>query len=195
MGISLSDPNPYPPMPNKTLETQIRTHVDSFVQEIEGLLRQAALETVAEALGGVAAPARRGPGRPPKNAARRTTATKKTAGRKKAGKRVRRSSEGVDAIGARVLAHVRANPRCSVGDIGDALGLSTKDLQLPIKKLVGEKKLRTEGQKRGTRYFAGGRGGGAARKKATKKKGKRRAAKKGRRKTTKGTTANKALAA
>jgi len=80
----------------------------------------------------------------------------------------------VDATAAKVLAHVRANPGQNVGEIRAALGASSKELQLPVQKLIAAKSLRTTGQRRGTRYFAGGRGG--AKKKAGRR-GKRRSKK------------------
>ena len=54
-------------------------------------------------------------------------------------------------------------------EVSDANGLSPKNLRLPIQKLLAEKKFKTKGQRRGTKYFAGGRAG-ATRKKAGKKK-------------------------
>lgn len=81
-------------------------------------------------------------------------------------------------MGDTVLAHVKANPGQRVEEIGRELGVATKDLTRP------------EGQKRGTKYFAGGRGGGGRKKagqrgarkpakrgKATKARGRRRGAK------------------
>ena len=41
--------------------------------------------------------------------------------------------------------------------------MRTKDLALPIRKLVGQKQIRTEGQRRATRYFPGAGGGGGRR--------------------------------
>jgi hypothetical protein len=37
--------------------------------------------------------------------------------------------------------------------IGKALGLPTRELNLPIKKLLAGKKIRSEGHKRATEYF------------------------------------------
>jgi hypothetical protein len=42
-----------------------------------------------------------------------------------------------------------------VENIGTKLNMLTKDLALPIRKLLGEKMLKSKGQKRATRYFAG----------------------------------------
>ncbi|MFM7297727.1 MAG: hypothetical protein ACKO4Q_10970, partial [Planctomycetota bacterium] len=57
-------------MSTTQLDRQIQDRIQAFLTELSGLVRQSALEAVQVALGGgVAAPARRGPGRPRKNAA------------------------------------------------------------------------------------------------------------------------------
>lgn len=168
-------------MAPKTLDTQIRTCIDSFVEELSSLVRQAAVESVQEALGAGAAPRTR----------RKVTRKKKATRAATARKGGRRSSESVAATAEAIVAHVRSNPGQNVGEIGDALGLSSKDLKLPIQKLIEEKKLKTTGQRRGTRYHLGGRGGA---KKASaplrkKKATRRKAAKK--KTARKGTTRNR----
>ena len=106
------------------------------------------------ALAARASAARRGPGRP-----------------RKAGRRARRSSADLEATAAKVLAYVRSNAGQRLEEIGKGLRTATAGLKRPIQVLVADGKLRTEGQKRGTRYFAGGRGGGKA--KAGRKAAKR----------------------
>ncbi len=168
-------------MAHVNTEKQTQDRVQSFVNELTGLVRQAALEAVQEALGGVAAPKRRGRPRKAKRAPARRKTVKRKA--KKTGKRAKRSGAQVEAIAARVLAHVKKKPGQSVTEIAKTLRRTPKDLQLPIRKLIADKKLRTTGQKRGTKYFAGGGGAGASKKKragkkASKKKARRTKAKK-----------------
>ena len=146
---------------------QIRSLVDRFVADLATVIRQEALEAVRGALGDATAPARRGPVRSEKTA---TRAPRKKAGRRKKAtsrKGGRRSPEGVAALGETVLAHVRANPGQRLEEIGRELGMPTKELKRPIPNLMEAGELRTEGQKRGTKYFAGGRAkkGSLARKK------------------------------
>ena len=136
-------------------EKQVQDRVQSFVNELTGLIRQAGLEAVQEAMGGAAAPKRRGRPRKTKKAPARRKAVKRKA--KKTGKRTKRSGAQVEAIAARVLAHVKKKPGQSVTEIAKTLRRTPKDLQLPIQKLIAGKKLRTTGQRRGTKYFAGGR--------------------------------------
>ena len=88
----------------------------------------------------------------------------------------------MDAIAQRVATYVRAHPGQGLIEIAKGLGVSTDVLKLPVMKLMAAKQLKTTGQKRGTKYFAGGRGGPrkATRAKPRKKHGKKRG-RKGRR--------------
>jgi hypothetical protein len=144
-------------MANNPTDTAIRSRIDSFLSELAGLVRQSALEAVQEALGG-GAPRRRGPGRP-KGSGRRGPGRPPKAGRRRAGrparggKRVRRSSEDLAAIGARVMAQVRSKQGQRLEEIGRALRTDTAILKKPVADLLKAKKLKTTGAKRGTKYF------------------------------------------
>ncbi|MGK4001839.1 DNA-binding protein [Sorangium sp. So ce1036] len=147
------------------VETEIRSHVDTFVSQLSALVRKAALEAVADALregqpvaAGVAAPRKAG-GRakaappPPaevKKAAGRPARAAKPA-RKKGEKR---SKEELAAMTQRVLEHIRANSGQGVEQIAKDLGTTTKELTLPIRKLLVEKKITSKGEKRATKYFS-----------------------------------------
>jgi len=150
------------------VDRQIRDRVESFVVELTDLVRQAALESVSEVLGGQAAPGavgRRG-GRPPRPRMRR-----------RGGKR---SPEEIETTTQRVLDYVRDNPGHGVEQMAMDLATSTKDLTLPIKKLLSNGDLLTEGQKRATKYFATSGGGAAAAEAASTGTSRRRRASKGR---------------
>ena len=162
-------------MAHVNIQKQIQDRVQSFVNELTGLIRQAGLEAVQEAMGGAAAPKRRVRPRKTKKAPARRKAVKRKA--KKTGKRAKRSGAQVEAIAARVLAHVKKKPGQSVTEIAKTLRRTPKDLQLPIQKLIAGKKLRTTGQRRGTKYFVGGRGAGKKKKVAKKRTTKKRATK------------------
>jgi len=128
-------------------DAQLRARIDAFVSDISTLVRRAALDAVASALGSPApAPAKRGPGRPAKAAASAAPARKS--------KQAKRTPEDVAKMGEVVVAYVTKNPGQSVEQIKKALGVEKKDLQLPIIRLIEAKKLKTTGQKRGTKYFA-----------------------------------------
>jgi hypothetical protein len=142
-------------MNSQQLDIQIRARISTFLEELSTLVRQSALEAVREALSGgaAAAPARRGPGRPPKAAAApAAAAAPKGKGKRQASKRGKRSSEDVTELAAQTYDYVSKNAGQSIEEIGRGMGKPTKILKLPIKKLIEAKKLKTTGQRRGTRY-------------------------------------------
>jgi hypothetical protein len=134
-------------------EQMIAQRVHAFVSEITELARQQALETLSAALvaGGRARAARGRNGAATARVGRR-------GGRDVAGNR--RSPEEIDRAAQALLAEIQSNPGLRVEQIGRALGAATKDLSLPLKKLLSQRMVRSEGQRRATRYFPSG---GAAR--------------------------------
>jgi hypothetical protein len=172
-------------MARNNIEKQIQERIEVFVAELSGLVREAALGAVQEVLGGGAAPRRGRPRTTSKAPARRSAALRKPS---KSGKRAKRSGNQVEAVAETILAHVKANAGTGVTDMGAALGMTPKEMRLPILKLLADKKLKTTGQRRGTKYHAGGRGTAtkkkASKKRATKKTTKRKA-KRGAKKTSK----------
>ncbi len=163
-------------MPNKNIEVDLRERVDAFVSDIAELIRRSALEIVRQALGGTS------PQAPARSTAARSRATPRSAPparrpgpRSKTG-RIRRSPEELEELGGTFLEHVRAHPGQRLEQISAALGVSTKDLKRPVQQLSDQKAIRTEGQKRGTRYFAGA--GGRKGKSKAKAKSKSKSAKK-----------------
>lgn len=72
------------------------------------------------------------------------------------GKGGKRTSDEVEAMAARIAAYVRSNPGARLEAIASGLGTSSKELKLPVIKLLGSKTLTKKGQKRGTMYFPGG---------------------------------------
>jgi hypothetical protein len=139
-------------MKHNGIDSELRARIDAFTADISTLVRQAALEAVHAALGvAPVAPAtrRRGPGRPPKTAA--GAPASKPARR---GPRAKRTPEDVAKMGEAVVGYVVKNPGQSVEQIGTALGIKTKELALPIIRMIEAKKVRTTGERRGTKYFA-----------------------------------------
>lgn len=139
-------------MPSSNLDQDIQDRIHSFLSELSGLVKKAALEAVHAALGENGAP-RRGPGRPRgsgRRGARRAGRPARKAGR---GKRIRRSAAELTQISARVLAQVRSKAGQRLEEIGRALKTDTAILKRPVAMLVASKKLKTTGQKRGTKYF------------------------------------------
>lgn len=56
-----------------------------------------------------------------------------------------------------MLEHIAAHPGVRIEQINASLGTATKELALPLRQLVDAGTLRTEGQRRGTKYYPGGK--------------------------------------
>jgi ElaB/YqjD/DUF883 family membrane-anchored ribosome-binding protein len=126
------------------IQSQIRERIDEFVAELDQLVRRAAVQTVEDALSqGGKAPARRAP----------QAATSRAAGRRRKGEK--RAPGEIDQTVEAVQSYVQKNPGQGVEQMGRELGKTTKDLALPIKKLIAAGTIRTEGHKRATPHFAG----------------------------------------
>lgn len=127
-------------------DTAIRGVVDSFVDQLQRIIHQAALESVQTALNAGdqslrqgAAPAKtRLPG--PAQSAPGTVA--------------KRSPQELDELVRNLQAHIVKNPGQRIESIAASLGVRTKELVLPVRKLLNDKKISTKGQKRATLYFS-----------------------------------------
>ena len=69
-------------------------------------------------------------------------------------------------------AHIKEHPGERIEQINGHMGTRTSDLSLPLKKLIAEGAVRTEGDRRATKYFpgdgtprTGAKGGGRKRRK------------------------------
>jgi hypothetical protein len=140
-------------MKTTPIDNAVRARIETFTAEISALVRASALEAVHNALGATltvapAEPAKRGPGRP-----RKSGQPSPIVQAKRGGKRAKRTPEDVAKMGEQVVAYVAKHPGESVEQIGKALGEKTKDLALPIIRMIEAKKLKTKGERRGTKYF------------------------------------------
>ena len=121
------------------MDRQIRARVEAFVEELTLLVRKAALEAVSEALGGRA-------GQPkPKPALRGAP--------KARGRGAKRSSSELEKLSGAISSFVAEHPGSGATQIARELGVHTKELVLPIRKLMSEGVLGSKGQKRATKYF------------------------------------------
>ena len=126
----------------------IRAALDSFVNDLSSLIQEAALESVEQAL----AEASTIPGRSGRGArAAASSFVSLAASRKKGAKR---TPEELEQLIKKLHGYIAKNPGQRIEQIAQGLDISTKELNLPAKKLISEKKLSTKGQKRATTYFA-----------------------------------------
>ena len=132
---------------NQDIESELRSLVESFVSEISRRVRQATLEatldSLRQAIEGGASPRTRA-------SSARSVAAPGTPGR-----RGRKPSAASVQAAADLQAYVQGHPGLRLEEIGAALGQDTKGLKGPAARLVRDGILRTEGRRRGTRYFMG----------------------------------------
>jgi hypothetical protein len=123
----------------------LRAALDSFVEDLSNLIQQATLESVEQALAAASTiPARRGA------RGRGTPIALPTV----MGKGAKRTPEELEQLTKRFHTHVAKNPGQRIEQLAEGMNISTRELNLPVKKLVAAKKLATKGQKRATTYFA-----------------------------------------
>jgi hypothetical protein len=117
------------------------------VAQITELARRAAIDTLESAFGG----------RAPRGAANGVAAVAAVAriGRPRGGRSGKRTPEDLEALSEKFGSFVKANPGLRIEQINKQLGTTTKDLALPIRKLISDGTISTKGQKRSTTYFAG----------------------------------------
>lgn len=123
------------------LQTEMNRVVQGFVAQITELARRAAVDTLQAALGGKM----------------RGRAGAVAVGRPR-GRGAKRTADELDQLAEAFVAFVRANPGLRIEQINKQLGSSTKDLALPIRKLIADGTINTKGKKRSTTYFPGKRG-------------------------------------
>ncbi|HEY4243956.1 MAG TPA: hypothetical protein VGM88_29280 [Kofleriaceae bacterium] len=119
-----------------------------FVGQITELARRAAIDTLETAL------ARSGTGG---GGGGRVSRSSSIAPRAERGRGAKRSSEELSGLSDQFLDYVRANPGMRIEQINKVLNTTTKDLALPIRKLIADGEVSVKGQKRSTTYFAAGR--------------------------------------
>jgi hypothetical protein len=123
--------------------------VQGFVAQITELARRAALDTLESAFGGRGS---RGGGAAP--LAPIAAASSGRVGRPRGGRGAKRTAADLEALSEQFAAFVKASPGLRIEQINKQLGTSTKDLALPIRKLISDGVITAKGQKRSTTYFA-----------------------------------------
>jgi hypothetical protein len=127
-------------------QTEMNQAVQGFVTQITELARRAALTTLESAFGdgrGSRAPtlsAGAGIGR---------------VGRPRGGRGAKRTAGDLEALSSKFASFVKSHPGLRIEQINKELGTTTKDLALPIRKLVAEGMISAKGKKRSTAYFPG----------------------------------------
>jgi len=127
-----------------SIDSEIQSRVSAFAAELVAIVRASALEVVQEALGDAVTP------RAVRGGAKLSLAPKAAASR---GKGAKRDPQAIEALTNQLGAFIKKNPGQRIEQIGKELGIPTKELALPVKKLLAGKRISTKGQKRATTYF------------------------------------------
>jgi hypothetical protein len=152
------------------IEQRITELVSGFVNEITRLAREAAKNTLEAALAGthgaLAADTRGGRrGRGGRGGSSPAAALPSGGGASsRRPKGAKRPPDEIARTKDRVYSFINGNPGQRIEQINKQLGTRKSDLSLPLKKLLSEGAIRTEGARRATKYFPGdgkpGGGGG-----------------------------------
>jgi hypothetical protein len=131
-------------------QNEMNRAVQGFVSQITELARRAALNTLESAF----------TGRPGSNGttpvrATQTDAGVPRAGRPRGGRGAKRTPADLEVLSEKFASFVKTNPGLRIEQINKELGTTTKDLALPIRKLLANGMVSTKGQKRSTTYFPG----------------------------------------
>jgi len=119
--------------------------VDGFVAQVTELARRAALNTLEATF------ASHGAGRAPTVAPPRSAPP---VGRPR-GRGAKRRPEDLEALSNQFASFVKSHPGLRIEQINKELGTTTKDLALPIRKLIAEGLISAKGKKRSTTYSPG----------------------------------------
>ena len=132
-------------------QNEMNRTVQGFVAQITELARRAALDTLESAFGGKA----------PRGGAVAVAASANGSqragrvGRPRGGRGAKRSPADLEALSEQFASFVKANPGLRIEQINKQLGTTTKDLALPIRKLIADGVVTAKGKKRSTTYFPG----------------------------------------
>jgi hypothetical protein len=132
-------------------QNEMNHAVQGFVAQIAELARRAALDTLESAFGSRSS-GRNGGGRA---AVAAIAAGSGRAGRPRGGRGAKRTAADLEMLSDKFASFVKSNPGLRIEQINKELGTTTKDLALPIRKLIADSKITAKGQKRSTTYFPG----------------------------------------
>ena len=139
-------------------QNEMNRTVQGFVAQITELARRAAIDTLESAFGARSSGGGGG-GRNGGGAASAAVALAAAGlgrvGRPRGGRGAKRTAADLEALSQRFAAYVKSNPGLRIEQINKELGTSTKDLALPIRKLISEGQISAKGKKRSTTYFPG----------------------------------------
>jgi hypothetical protein len=136
-------------------QNEMNRTVQTFVAQITQLAHRAAIDTLESAFTGRAVGGGARNGRAAALAMPAVTGITPSRGRARGGRGAKRSPEDLEALSQKFATFVKTNPGLRIEQINKELGTTTKDLALPIRKLIAEGMVAAKGKKRSTTYFVG----------------------------------------
>ena len=123
------------------VDSDLLARVETFAADIVAAVRASVMEIVQEAIDG--AGLERGSRRGRASSVRSPVRAKGA----------KRDPQMLQALTEKLGAFIKNNPGQRIEQIAQALGTPSKELVLPVKKLIAAKQISTKGQKRSTKYF------------------------------------------
>ena len=130
-------------MAKSDIDSRIRGMVEAFASDLTALIRESAFETVRAALGEGSSSGRRGRG----------AGSSVSGARRSLPKGAKRPPGDILKLTTRLLEYVKGHRGERIEQIAKGMSVSTRELNLPVKKLIQAKSIRTRGHKRATQYF------------------------------------------
>jgi len=130
-------------MAKSDIDDKIRGMLEAFAGDLAGLIRESAMQSVRDALGGEDAAPR----------GRRGARAGAAPLSRRLPKGAKRPPDEIVKLTSRLLEYVKGHKGERIEQIAKGMGVSTRELNLPVKKLISGKSIRTRGQKRATQYF------------------------------------------
>ena len=146
-------------MPMLDPQREIQALVDTFVADLSQLAKRIAIEQIKAAFELGAPPL------PPYVAGSSFTLTSPPPAAPAArgrGRRAARDHRDVEGLRDKLVAVITEQPGQRTEDLNAALGTETQQIAPVLRKLVAEQHIRTEGARRGTRYFVNAQAEAAA---------------------------------
>lgn len=145
-----------------SVQSEIQSLVSKLSNDLETLVRKAAIEAVQNVLGGSSpsrtatkpTAAKRKPGPKPQAVGTPEAARAPQPKALKSGKRVRRTAAEIAVTANRIHAYVKANPNANAERIKKALAIPSNQWGGPLALLMSAKRLGSKGEKRSTTYSA-----------------------------------------
>jgi hypothetical protein len=123
----------------------ITPRVQAALDELVAAIQESTISSFQAMLSGGPASAR--------SAQRATAARAARPAAKSRAKGAKRSPEEIEAQTKLLLATIKKNPGLRIEEISKMIGVSTKELALPVIKLFEAKAISSKGNRRATRYF------------------------------------------